>query len=139
MVKNYEMEVLMKRLLLLIIIFFICGVYFLSTQAIPQDIPENITINNKGYRRKANNPVLFPHLAHSEDYGIECRECHHEYKGGKNVWEEGDLVKRCIICHSPTKRQGHVLRLVFAYHFNCRGCHKEMESGPVECRDCHKK
>jgi hypothetical protein len=43
------------------------------------------------------------------------------------------------VCHKPTKRQGKVVRLQFAYHFSCKKCHKEVESGPIDCTECHKK
>ena len=104
-----------------------------------QDVPETIKIYNKGYRRKLYKPVEFPHLAHIDDYGFECTECHHNYKDGKNVWKEGDPVRRCMVCHSPTKRRGKVYRLMFAYHLNCKRCHREAESGPIKCSECHKK
>lgn len=104
-----------------------------------EEIPDEIKIYNEGYRTKLYQPVEFPHRAHAEDYGIECTQCHHNYKDGKNVWQEGDPVRKCIVCHNPVKKQGTVPRLVFAYHFNCRNCHKENESGPIECSDCHTK
>ncbi len=105
-----------------------------------QEMPEEIMIYNKGYKRKLYQPVRFTHQTHAEDYGIECNECHHDYKGGENVWEEGDPVKKCIVCHSPLKKRGEkVHRLVFAYHFKCKRCHKENESGPVKCKECHTK
>ncbi len=104
-----------------------------------QKIPKVIMISNNGYRRKVHHkPVRFTHLAHIEDYGLECTECHHNYRSGKNVWKEGDPVKKCIACHSPVKKQGqNVHRLVFAYHFKCKKCHKENDSGPVKCKECH--
>lgn len=129
----------MKGRLLLVFMMLIIPVWMLSDLAMCQDPPEEIMINNSGYRRKVHGGVAFPHLAHSEDYGFECKECHHEYKKGENVWEEGDPVKRCIVCHNPKKKQGRVPRLQFAYHFSCRKCHREIESGPIECKECHQK
>ena len=104
-----------------------------------EDMPEEIPIDSKGYKRKVYKPVRFTHLTHVEDYAIECNECHHDYKDGENVWQEGDPVKRCGACHNPNRRQGKVHRLVFAFHFNCKRCHKENESGPIECQECHTK
>jgi hypothetical protein len=104
-----------------------------------EDMPEEILIATKGYKRKVYKPVRFTHLTHVEDYGIECIECHHDYKDGENVWQEGDPVKECVDCHNPNRRQGKLPRLVFAFHFNCRKCHKENESGPIECQECHTK
>lgn len=110
-----------------------------STGVEAQDLPGQIMIENEGYRRKLYQAVPFPHLSHAEDYGIECNACHHKYQDGKNVWQEGDPVVKCAVCHNPKKGQGKVLRLVFAYHFNCRTCHMENDSGPKDCGECHTK
>ncbi len=104
-----------------------------------EDMPGEILIESKGYKRKVYKPVKFAHLIHVEDYAIECNECHHDYKNEENVWQEGDPVKECVACHNPNRRQGKVHRLVFAFHFNCKKCHKENESGPIECQECHTK
>jgi hypothetical protein len=104
-----------------------------------KEAPEEIMIHNKGYRRTLFEPVRFTHQVHNEDYGIDCSECHHNYQGGENVWQEGDPVQKCDVCHSPKMKQGDVPRLLFAYHFECRKCHKENDSGPIECKECHTK
>ena len=118
----------------------IAGFLFFAVGPLPaDDMPEEIQIASKGYKRKIYKPVIFTHLIHVEDYGVECNECHHDYKDGENVWEEGDPVKKCGVCHSPRKKQGNVHRLVFAFHFNCKKCHKENESHPRECTECHTK
>jgi hypothetical protein len=54
-------------------------------------------------------------LTHVEYYGIECHKCHHDYRDGGSVWEEGDPVKKCVVCHNPKKKQGKMHRLVFAF------------------------
>ena len=129
-----------KRILRLLFIAFTSLMFLTIGLLTAEEMPEEIKIYNEGYKRKVYKPVLFTHLVHSEDYGIECSNCHHTYKDGENVWEEGDPVQKCIACHSPTKKQGEkVHRLVFAYHFNCKNCHRENESGPTECKDCHTK
>lgn len=105
-----------------------------------EDIPEEIEIYNEGYRKKLYEPVDFNHLEHVEDYDVACDQCHHDYKGGENIWKKGDPVKKCTQCHNPKKKQGEkVYRLVFAYHFNCKKCHQENDSGPTACEDCHTK
>lgn len=129
-----------KRILVLLIAVFTSLLFLTIGLLTAVEMPEDIKIYNEGYKRKLYKPVFFPHLVHAEDYLIDCFECHHSYKGGENVWEEGDPVQKCIACHSPTKKQGEkVHRLVFAYHFNCKKCHKEIESGPIECKECHTK
>lgn len=128
-----------KRLLTLLTVA-LTGLMFLAEGTLTaEDIPEEIQIDTEGYKRKVYKPVMFTHLTHLEDYAIECNECHHDYKEGENIWEEGDPVKKCVICHNPNKKQGEVHRLVFAFHFNCKKCHKENESGPIECKECHTK
>ena len=128
-----------KRLLTLLTVA-LTGLMFLAGGTLTaEDMPEEIQIDTEGYKRKVYKPVMFTHLTHAEDYGIECNECHHDYKEGENIWEEGDPAKKCVICHNPNKKQGKVHRLVFAFHFNCKKCHKENESGPRECKECHTK
>ncbi len=132
-----------KRILMLLIVVFTSLMFLtiglLTAEEIDED-SEEINIHNEGYKRKLYKPVLFTHLVHNEDYGIDCSECHHDYKDGENVWEEGDLVQQCVVCHNPKQKLGeNAHRLPIAYHFNCKGCHKEVEEGPVECKECHEK
>lgn len=128
-----------RSLFLPIVVALGCLMFLAVGLPMAQDIPQEIMIFNKGYKRKLNKPVRFPHLAHVEDYEVECAQCHHNYRGGENVWQEGDPVKNCVVCHDPIKKQGDIPRLVFAYHFNCKKCHRNIESGPIECKDCHTK
>jgi hypothetical protein len=104
-----------------------------------QESPKWVVIENEGYKRKAFKPISFTHEVHAEDYGVECTECHHDYKEGENVWKEGDPVLKCVVCHNPQLKQGEVDRLLFAFHFNCKGCHKLNEMGPIDCNECHAK
>jgi len=58
---------------------------------------------------------------------IECIECHHLYKDGKNTWKEGDKVQKCAECHEmkPAKTgKGLAAKLQTAMHTNCQDCHK---------------
>lgn len=138
----FHEEVIMimdKRLLTLLSVATAGFLFFAVGTLTADDMPEEIQIASEGYKRKIYTPVKFTHLIHVEDYGVECDECHHDYKDGENVWEEGDPVKKCVVCHNPKKKQGNVHRLVFAYHFNCKKCHRENESGPRECAECHTK
>lgn len=123
--------------------------------------PEVIMIENAGYKRDKKGPVKFSHKKHQDEYvtvegkKIQCTECHHHYEEGKNVWKEGDPVKKCGTegCHSPLKtvKKGKtkILKLNLALHRNCKTCHKEIKKkGKLpkdaklpfkKCTDCHQK
>jgi hypothetical protein len=108
--------------------------------------PDEVMIENKGYKSDKKPPVKLTHKKHVDEYGAKCTECHHEYKDGKNVWKEGEPVKKCVECHDPKKKQGKVLKLNLAYHKNCKNCHKKVveqdsnKKAPFKkCNDCHEK
>ena len=89
-------------------------------------------------------PVKLTHKKHSADYKVACADCHHEYKDGKNVWKEGDPVKKCSACHDANEKKDKADKLQNAYHKNCKDCHKKaVEEGKVKdapfkkCNDCH--
>lgn len=93
----------------------------------------SIMIENEGYKKDKTGPVKFEHRKHEktylnlEDKRISCKECHHEYVEGKNIWKEGDTVKRCgsVDCHDPLKKKGEKqYKLRIAYHKRCKECHK---------------
>jgi hypothetical protein len=111
-----------------------------------QEIPDKITIQNEGYKSRKKGPVEFSHSDHAENYDIACTECHHVYKDGKNVWEEGQPVQKCAACHDPNKSEGKKKKLQIAFHRNCKDCHRERvkegvsEDAPYKkCSDCHEK
>lgn len=110
-----------------------------------QEVPDEIFIENKVYHPDRKGFVRFSHLEHAEDYVEACEECHHEYKDGKNVWQEGQPVKKCVTCHDPSKRQGNARKLNIAFHKNCKGCHRKLareggtEAPYRQCTDCHAK
>jgi hypothetical protein len=127
------------------------GLIFISVGTLiaadKQVVPDTVTIENKGYKKDKKRPVPLSHKAHSTDkkYGpVQCADCHHVYKDGKNVWKEGDEVQKCSACHDPkknTKEGGvKVMKLQNAYHKNCKNCHKKEKKGPFKkCNDCHVK
>jgi len=110
-----------------------------------QEMPEEIVINNKVYETDRKGSVWFTHLEHAQGYVESCDGCHHEYKDGKNIWEEGKPVKKCFTCHDPLKRKGSIRKLNIAFHKNCKGCHRQLaREGPTQapyrqCTDCHEK
>jgi len=108
--------------------------------------PKAVMIDNKGFNVRKKGPVKLKHKKHNEEYKIGCRECHHDYKDGKNVWTKKDPVKSCGSCHDSVKKQGKISKLKNAYHKNCKDCHQELikqgksESAPFKrCADCHLK
>ncbi len=110
-----------------------------------QTVPDEVTIENKDYKKDKKGPVVFTHKKHVEEYKLTCTDCHHVYEDGKNVWKEGDHVDECSKCHNPEKKDGKVMKLQNAYHRNCKNCHKDeikkgKENAPFKkCNDCHGK
>ena len=96
--------------------------------ALAKKAPENpirIMFKNTG------GNVLFDHKGHfSEDgYGIECADCHHDLE------EEGDTPASCSECHDAEGEDAP--KRVDVLHSQCKDCHDEGGSGPVNCAECH--
>ena len=135
-----------KKSLGLSLVLFMC-LFFLTLGApTATDVPDDVVIENEGYKADKKGPVKLSHKKHSAELKIACAECHHEYKDGKNVWKEGEPVKKCIVCHSPLKSQDKVKKLNLAYHRNCKNCHKALvkagksTTAPFKkCGSCHQK
>jgi hypothetical protein len=50
-------------------------------------------------------------------------------------------VESCLPCHktkTPTKAHTMTRFDQRVAHYFCKGCHREMGDGPVECHECHK-
>ncbi len=95
-----------------------------------------VMIESEGYDEKKYGQITFQHRKHEKTYlnqekkRILCADCHHEYKDGKNIWKEGDRVKKCGAgdCHDPLKTVGKKqYKLRIAYHKNCKECHKTIK------------
>ena len=119
--------------------FLVVGVLTANT-----DAPDDVKIENKGYKKDKKKAVKLSHKKHGEEYKVACTECHHDYQGDKNVWKEGMPVKKCKECHDPNKKQGKTKKLQNAYHSNCKDCHKklvkdgESKDAPFKkCKNCH--
>lgn len=118
--------------------------------------PDDISLDDKEVFISRSRPAVeFPHIQHI-DAEMECSDCHHRFKGGENVVDEGELEEdaegiKCSSCHKSeagfrfkpdldtTKRN-----LQQAYHRMCTGCHRQVskdkkKSGPVTCGECHPK
>ena len=141
----------MNKRFLTILIVALTGMLFLSvavfTAAAKQDAPDEITLQNKGYKKDKKGSVKLSHKKHNVDYKITCADCHHVYKDGKNVWKDGDTVEKCSACHDPKKKnkKTKAMKLQNAYHKNCKNCHKALKkegkpTGPFKkCNGCHEK
>ena len=135
-----------KKLLTLLMIIF-TGLLFLTMGVLTAaDVPDEVTIQEEGYKKDKKGPVILSHKKHTVEYKVACADCHHEYKDGKNVWKEGDPVKKCSECHDPLKKQGNAMKLQSAYHKNCKNCHKALvtegksKTAPYKkCTGCHQK
>jgi hypothetical protein len=130
------------------ILFLIAGIVSISLVAgtgilIATDAPDEVTLG-AGFDKLKKGAVTFPHKKHAVDANIACTDCHHIYKDGKNVFKEGDPVRKCSACHDAKKSEGKVKKLMLAFHKNCQGCHKDLDkagksAGPTrKCDDCHK-
>ncbi|RLB13111.1 MAG: hypothetical protein DRG39_00040 [Deltaproteobacteria bacterium] len=134
----------------LVILFLFLAGGILWVNANDSSPPTEVVINNAGYKKDKKGPVKFSHERHVKEHKIACVECHHLYKDGKNVWKEGDPVKKCVECHNPKRKKGQKpMDLMHAYHKNCMGCHKNMaKAGKIsrqefkklrKCKTCHAK
>ncbi len=131
----------MKRYGILAILVAFVGVVLVGNLTAAQKAPDVIKIENK-YPVDKKGPVNFSHKKHEVDYKVACTECHHEYKDGKNVWKQGDPVKKCAECHPAEGKQGDkVLNLQNAFHKNCKDCHKQKNDDAKapfkKCTGCH--
>ncbi|MBL0714904.1 MAG: cytochrome c3 family protein [Desulfosarcina sp.] len=104
-----------------------------------------ILLNNQGYKKKRKGPVEFTHKKHAYQYKLFCWGCHHDYKDGQNVWVPWGETKRCNQCHDPKNKEHNKIMLQKAFHYQCKGCHKDlakkkMKTGAYrKCGGCHLK
>jgi hypothetical protein len=149
----------MKKRLLLVLTSAALGVVFLFALVYAtQQAPETITMESKVFSERSKSLVTFPHAKHNVDYKIACTESHHLYKDGKNVWKEGDEVKKCDACHTEAKppkaaegeaklsKAEKIKKYYYsAIHENCVECHKDLmkagkaKAAPTKCAECHPK
>ncbi len=141
-----------KRSLLVTLGILAFGTLFVVSGVQASDVPDTFTMKSTVYKEAKKLHQPFTHKKHAADYKIACADCHHEYEGGKNVWKEGQAVKKCEACHKdPKKPKGKDLTKeqkiashYWAIHANCVGCHKELKkaekpTGPTSCTKCHPK
>ena len=119
----------MRRLTLMAIL--VTSICFMAL-AYSDDKPETITLDGLS---NIYGPVDFSHGAHTE-IADDCATCHHHSEKGS--------TPSCQECHEPISIYNYKgamrttgLGLKGAYHNQCIGCHKEADSGPLGCTDCH--
>ena len=141
-----------RFLVLMVILGIATFLWAVNLDAQPDDISLDDT---EVFTSRSRPAVEFPHMQHI-DAEIECSDCHHRFKGGENVVDEGELEEdaegiKCSSCHKseagfrfkpdldPTKRT-----LQQAYHRMCMRCHRQQKkekkkAGSVTCGGCHPK
>ena len=143
-----------KQLLTVLMMFLALTAMGGMSQA--ADEPEQVSLDSMA---ELFQGVEFDHSMHT-DLGEDCSACHHHTTG------TGTTDERCVSCHADSEevssvgcRDCHVAKpfsaeqinqelldryqfhidqpgLKAAYHWNCIGCHEEMD-GPTGCQDCH--
>jgi hypothetical protein len=105
---------------------------------------DQITLHYQTYEKDRQGPVGFSHLKHAREYQISCWECHHEYGNGeKNTWAPWGITEKCIKCHEPNRKKNGVIKLMTAFHLNCKVCHKKRDiyegdaKSYKDCGKCH--
>ncbi len=148
----------MRKKFVTLLVVALTGLLFLTVgvlTAADVDVPKEVLIQGKDYKKDKKGPVKFTHEKHNKDFKIACTECHHDYKKEgdkkKNIWKEGDPVKKCGACHpfiwekGKKLKKGEAMKLQNAYHRNCKNCHKALKkegkkTGPFKkCNKCHAK
>ena len=107
----------------------------------PTEAPETSWLSiSKPCREKP--PVLFSHQLHPKSR-IACEQCHHDFKGRRNLWHEGLPVEKCQDCHKLVATR-EVSDIQTAFHRQCKGCHLarrklRQAAGPIKCEGCHRR
>jgi hypothetical protein len=110
------------------------SIFLCIAVAYPTDIPETITLDSIS---QVYGPVKFSHAQHADIAG-DCAKCHHHSAKGSTP-ACGECHESIIVYHYDVAKRNPNLGLKGAYHGQCMGCHKKMESGPMGCTDCHEK
>lgn len=127
-----------KKLTIVAVAAALLGLVFITGPAAAAEVPDEVSLHDPAFGEHKKGPVKLHHKKHSEEYKLSCIECHHEYQNGKNVWKEGDPVKKCSACHDVEKREGKKDKLKNALHKNCKECHRKAGKGPFKkCNECH--
>ncbi|MFW6415254.1 MAG: cytochrome c3 family protein [Thermodesulfobacteriota bacterium] len=103
-----------------------CSVVLVNAQS-------NITeLKDEAFEEHEVSAAKFDHSTHTSR--ASCSDCHHVYEDGEKVPGAMSVDKGCSDCHKVDKGK---LKLKYAYHTQCIGCHIEEDKGPVLCVNCH--
>ena len=141
---------------ILITLMIVLAFFATSSLLLAAEMPEQVSLDSMV---ALFDGVEFDHAMHT-DLGEDCSACHHHTTG------TGTIDERCVRCHADSNevasvgcRECHLANpfsaeninkealdryqfhidtpgLKAAYHWNCVGCHEEMD-GPTDCQDCH--
>jgi hypothetical protein len=106
-----------------VVLALVAAVGFLIPPAV-QDAPTRVVLDNSGGR------VIFNHLTHVDDYGLECSDCHHDDIGQ-------DTPIACGNCHPAAfdKKFKAEHMKNFKSDEACLRCHDEKPTGPLSEED----
>ena len=95
----------------------------------PRAGPQTLTLSQL---EQIYEPVSFAHEMHTL-LAEDCAVCHHHSAAGQ--------TPSCSTCHGAPFDPDNLNMpgLKGAYHLQCMDCHKEMETGPTGCTECHAK
>ena len=107
----------------------------------PTEPPEVQWLSIATHARREKPLVRFSHRLHAQKK-VACDRCHHDYRGKRNVWQQGQPVQACQACHGLTW-QGDRMDIKNAFHRQCKGCHlklrqQQRQAGPIRCQECHR-
>jgi hypothetical protein len=95
------------------------------------DPPEESWLKPQKTQRE-KPPVKFSHRRHPKP-NITCKECHHDYQEGRNLWQEGQSVEKCQACHELTPK-ADVLEAKEAFHRQGKGCQCGSRRDPSDAK-----
>ncbi len=119
MTSKKDLQIVSIVTIILLLLGILC--YVLASPPAPKE-PVRLMFQN------AAGKVLFGHTTHKNEYDLSCIDCHH------NI--EDDEIYNCSECHEATGDEDMPSR-TDAFHIQCKGCHEDAGSGPVECNACH--
>lgn len=97
-------------------------------QRFKNDLPSCVTCHHMEFK-----PSKWGHDEHAQDYGVDCRQCHHT---DLDIEPE---PQNCASCHD-SKGDATVPALSTAVHSKCAPCHQEKFDEKVKgCASCHTK
>lgn len=108
----------------------------ISTKAVAPPAPPKVEVPlvNSGVLVEMYGPSAFDHGLHQRVVEGGCTLCHH-YSSGKYSFPS------CKTCHGAPFDPENLNKpgLARAFHLRCISCHRESQTGPTDCAQCHNK